>query len=319
MEPDPLHEALVAPLRADVISGATVVGRTAAEVLRRAAIRLRAGSPEEFQWALAEVCTRVLEAQPAMAPLITLVREVLGAIETSEDVEGARHAAARAAEAFRNAIESRAEAVAERAAGLLAHGSRVATVSSSSTVKAALLHEASALDRHVICYESRPMNEGRAFAAGLAEAGIDVTLAVDAAAAALMPDVDVVLLGADSIGDLGVVNKIGSAVLVEAANRLSVPVIVLADQTKVLPRGFPQHLADDRPSSDVWDAPPPGVRIWNRYFEAVPLASVSNIVTESATMTPAEVETMRASLEWPHGLWRLMENPRDRARPGPRG
>ena len=301
MDTDQRLDALVAPLRADVVSGAAVVGRMAAEVLRRAAIRVQAGSLEEYRWALGEVCTKVLDAQPAMAPLVTLVRDVLAAVEASTDLEGGRHAAARTAEAFRSGLESRADAVAARAAPLLPVGGTVVTISSSSTVRATLTQEQARAVGRVICLESRPMQEGEMLATALAKAGVAVTFAVDAAASMLVVECDTVLLGADSIGDLGVVNKIGSAGLVDAAVRQEVPVIVVSDETKILPTGFPQHLADDRPAEEVWKAPA-GVRVWNRYFEPFELERVTTVVTESAALTPREVEELRAGIVLPPGL-----------------
>ncbi len=74
MDPDQHLDALVAPLRADVVSGASAaIGRMAAGILRRATIRLQAGSLEEYRWAMGEVSAKVLDAQPAMAPLVALV------------------------------------------------------------------------------------------------------------------------------------------------------------------------------------------------------------------------------------------------------
>ncbi len=313
MSSDAWLKALVAPLRADVVSGASVVARMGAEVLRRAAIRAQAGSLEELRWALGEVSAGILDAQPAMASLVALVRDVLSAVEDSADLESGRHAAARAADAFRSGIEERARAVAEHAAPLVPASGTVITLSSSATVRAVLL--AGASDRRVVCLESRPMNEGRMTAEALAKAGVRVTLAVDAAASVLVRDADLVLLGADSIGDSGVINKIGSAALADAAARLGVPVLVVADETKILPPGFPQHVADDRPADEVWRAPA-GVRVWNRYFETVPLERVSQVVTERAVMSPDEVEAMRASLELPERLRHWAESRARRAAEG---
>jgi translation initiation factor 2B subunit (eIF-2B alpha/beta/delta family) len=295
-------EALIAPLRADTVSGAAVVGRLAAEVVRRAAVRVDAGSPEELRWAMAEVVVKVMEAQPAMAPLVSLARDVLFALDDAADVEAGRHQAAQAAQAFRSELDARARAVASRAASLLPEGGTVATVSSSSTVKAALLHAAESRELRVLCLESRPLNEGQLLAASLSKAGLSVVYAVDAAAATLLPDCHAVLLGADSIGDGGVVNKIGSAALAEPAHRLGLPVFVLSDETKILPPGFPQHLRDDRPGEEVWRAPAAGVRVWNRYFETVPLAWVTSVVTESATLTVAELEEHRRRIRVPGAL-----------------
>ena len=301
MDPDPRHADLVEPLRSDVVSGASVLAARAADILRRAAVRLQAGSIEELRWGLGEVSRLVLDAQPAMAPLVSLVRDVLVAVEAADSLERGRHLAASAAEGFRAELDTRAAAVARAAAELLPNGGTIATVSSSSTVRRLLESEAAPRGLSVLCFESRPVNEGRRLAASLVESGVEVRYAVDAAMHRLVRDCDVVLLGADSIGDAGVVNKIGSAGLVQSARAFSVPVLVLADDTKVLPRGFPQILDDDRPGTEVWDAPA-GVAVWNRYFEIVPMAHVSRIVTEQGPRTPVELERRRAEMELPPGL-----------------
>lgn len=332
-------DALVAPLRDDVVSGASVLAKTAAEVLRRAAIRLQAGSLEELRWGLGEVSRKVLEAQPAMAPLLSLVRDVVVAVEGAGSLEDGRLAAAHAADAFRSAFEGRVEAVAEQALAVLRRGGLVGTISSSSTVRTALLHAAgdrskggadpsepkmgAAASEHdkgaemsrgfrVLCFESRPMNEGRSLAETLAAAGVDVDYAVDAAAYSLVPTCDVVVIGADSIGDRGVVNKIGSASVAGAARAAGVPLYALADETKILPRGFPQILDDDRPGDEVWAAPP-GVRVWNRYFEVIPLQHLTGVVTERGVFSVSELEEMRSGIDAPEGLRRWMGRHQDGA------
>lgn len=294
-------DALVAPLRADVVSGASVIGKMAAEVLRLAVQDARAVSLEEFRSELGEVCGKVLDAQPAMATLVTLVRDVLTSVEACEDLETGRLAAVRSAEAFGSGFESRAESVATRASALIPSGATVATISYSSTVLATLTREGTRAVGQVICFESRPMREGKTLATALAEVGVTVTFAVDAAASTLMGECDIMLLGADSIGDLGVVNKIGSAGLVDASIRRGVPVMVVSDETKILPIGFPQHLTDDRPPEEVWRAPA-GVRVWNQYFESFELERVTMVVTESGALTVPEVEKLRKDIVLPTGL-----------------
>jgi translation initiation factor 2B subunit (eIF-2B alpha/beta/delta family) len=256
-------------------------------------MQAQSGSLEEYRSELSDVSVKVLDAQPVMASLVTLVRDVLASVEASADLETARHAAVRTAEAFGSGLELRAESVATRAAALIPSGGTVATISSSSTVQTTLTHEGARAIGQVICFESRPMREGKILATALAKAGVTVTFAVDAAASTL--------LGADSIGDLGVVNKIGSAGLVDAAMRHEVPVMVVCDETKILPTGFPQHLADDRSPEEVWRAPA-GVRVWNRYFEPFELERVTVVVTESAALTPLEVEELRKGIVLPPGL-----------------
>lgn len=297
---DPSHrlDALVAPLRADVVSGAAVVASMACEVVRRATGRIGADSVEEVRRALAGLAVLILDAQPAMAPLVALARDVLDAVDAAGDPREALEAARSAAEAFRSGQETRSRAVAARVSALLPTEGAVLTLSSSSTVRSALLHDAHLRSGRVVVLESRPMQEGHLTAAALGRAGLQVTVAVDAAAATLVPRCAAVLLGADSVGDLGVVNKLGSLGVAEAARRAGVPVLVATDETKILPPGFPQPLADDRPAEEVF-RPQAGVKVWNRYFEAVPLDAVTSLVTERATLAPGEVERFRTGIRVP--------------------
>jgi len=294
-------EALVAPLRDDVLSGAVDIARVATDIVRRASRRLTAETVAELRQGFADVGMALLEAQPAMAPLVTLVGTVLQAAGSAPDVEAGRGAARRIAEEFRTDLGLRSSRVAAQAAPLLPVEGAVLTLSSSSTVREALLANPNREAVPVVVLESRPMQEGQFLASALAQAGVPVTLAVDAAAAALVPGCALVVLGADSIGDAGVVNKLGSLAVATVARAAGIPLLVLTDKTKVLPLGFPQHLGDQRPAREVW-RPPAGVRIWNRYFEVVPLDLVTGVVTESGAMTPAEVTAYRCTIGVPPEL-----------------
>lgn len=299
-------DALVAPLRADVVSGAAVVARTAAEVVRRVAIRAPAGSTADLRDTLASLAVRILDAQPAMAPLVALGSRTLDAVGDAASLEDARRAAAHEAEAFREALERGTKAAGKAAARELPRQGVVLTLSSSSTVRAALLQRAGGTGLEVVCLESRPMSEGRTLAEALAVAGIPTVYAVDAAAYSLIDEVDVVLMGADSVGDRGIVNKIGSAALARLAMEKDVPVMVAVDATKLLPPGFPQAVEDSRPAREVWRAPG-GIRVWNRYFEVVPRAWVSAIVTGDGARSPEEMDRERRRLRAPEELRRWAE------------
>lgn len=301
MDPQLQVEELVAPLRRDLTSGASDVGRAAAEILRRAAVRLPAGSVEELRWGLGEVSRHVLDAQPSMAPLVRLVSSVVLAVESARTLDEARLAAAHVADTFRAQAAERVGEVARHAVEVLPAGGTIATFSSSATVLAALSAEGEARGLRVVCFESRPLSEGRVLASRLAEAGIDVVYAVDAAIHTLLPTCDAALVGADSIGDRGVVNKIGSTVLARAAADAGIPFYVLADETKLLPTGMAQTVADDRPAAEVWEGPA-GVEVWNRYFEILPTRWVTGFVTEHGVLGVDELERLRAALEVPVGV-----------------
>lgn len=313
MDPSQHPDDLVAPLRDDVVSGASAVSRQAADILARAAGTVHADSAAEVRSALAHVAVRILDAQPAMAPLVALVSAVLEAAAGQEDTASARRAARAAARDFADAAPVRTAEVAQRTAALLSPGATVLTFSASSTVLGAL-RAAPALAR-VIVLESRPVREGRETARALADAGVPVLFAVDAAAAALVRRCDAVVVGADSIGDAGWVNKVGSLPLALAAREAGVPVMVAADHTKILPVGFPQPLDDDRPPAQVWQ-PPRGVQVWNRYFEAVPLALADHLATDRGRRVPGEMDALRAGIRVPEeiaawGRKRRAQDPQD--------
>ena len=267
-------DALVAPLRADVVSGAAVVTRTAAEVVRRVAVRGEAADVPALRRLLGDLAVRILDAQPSMASLVSLLAGAFASLDDVEDLEEARRRAAAAMESFRAEMDEEARRAGGHAARLLSPGDRVLTLSDSSTVRRALLQAAESGPLNVVCLEGRPLNEGRALARALAAGGARVTCAVDAAAESLVDGARAVLLGADSVGDRGVVNKIGSAGLIRAARAREIPVWILTDASKLLPHGFPQPVDDDRPSDEVWPAGEAGrrasgIRVWNRYFEVI--------------------------------------------------
>jgi len=302
-------DALVAPLRGDVVSGASDLARRAADVLVRA-IERGPAEGTDVRALVADVGRRILDAQPAMAPLVGLVAEAVRAAAGAPTPDEALRAVRKAADAFAAGMDARAPALAARTATLLPREGDVLTLSSSSTVLRALIHDREPR-RRVVVLESRPASEGRNAARALAEAGVPVLFAVDAAAATLVPSCAAVLLGADSIGDRGVVNKVGSLAVALAANRAGVPVLVVADPSKILPEGFPQHLADDRPAEQVWAAPS-GVTVWNRYFEAVPLDAITRVITDRAAMGPEDLERHRRALAVPDELraWALARSGR---------
>jgi translation initiation factor eIF-2B subunit delta len=99
-------------------------------------------------------------------------------------------------------------------------------------------------------------------------------------------------IGADAVTDQGVVNKVGSYAAALAAREHSVPVYALAHRRKFMPAATPALTIAEQPPSEVWDAPAPGVRPRNIYFEVVPLSFVRGIVVEDAVLGPTEAATV---------------------------
>jgi translation initiation factor 2B subunit (eIF-2B alpha/beta/delta family) len=290
-------EALVAPLRADATSGAAELTHAAASVIESATEQAPADSGASLVEWITSLIVAVLDAQPTMAPLATMARELLGWLDPTASVDEARSVAAAAVRAFRESLSAAATTAARNAASKIPAGV-VLTISRSATVRDALITAAATRPVEVVCLESRPLGEGNTLAGELASAGLAVTLAVDAAADRLMQGCGSVLLGADSIGDRGVVNKIGSAALARGAVHRGIPLLVAADSSKLLPAGLPQPLGVDRPAEELGSVPA-GARVWNRYFDVFPADQVTLFLSERGALTPAELERQRRALAVP--------------------
>jgi len=294
-------DALVAPLRADVVSGASAIGQTAAEVVQQATLHIPCESATAFRKMLVTLSIKILEAQPAMAPLVFLTSKVLDSFQEKDGLDGAITGVLEATHSFKRGQDQAAAQVAVQASPLIPEGATILTLSSSSTVRMALERNGRERSIRAICLESRPMSEGAHLARHLSEAGIQVTYAVDAAAGSLIHDADLILLGGDSLGDRGVVNKLGSLALVSLARDRDIPVHILLDRSKLLPPGFPQKVEDDRPEGEVLKGGK-GIKVWNRYFEVVPSEAVTSIVTEDGATSPAEVQEFRSRIQVPSEL-----------------
>lgn len=290
---DPVKE-----LRSDALSGASELIVRGARVLRDHAEGGRPRTRKAFTASLARVGLMVADAQPAMAPFIHLADAVLKAADAAPDLASARAKAVEAVDAFIAAAAADRERTARTAAKLVRRDSVVMVYSRSSTVEKALLLAAKDGRRFtVLCPEARPNMEGRILARKLAEAGIQVTAFVDAAAFSVFPTADLVLLGADALTPVGLINKVGTSGLALLATGAGVPVYCVAGRLKMLasaslidPHREGEHLAD------VWGECPKGVRVMDRYYDLTQLDAVKGFVIEEAILPPSELRSRLRSI-----------------------
>jgi translation initiation factor eIF-2B subunit delta len=270
----------------------------AAELLRKAAAAYQAAASIEsrepaltldYRIEMAGCISSVLsEAQPDMAGVLNMIREVKGALDRAGSPRPLELAASAASE-FAESASKKTAASAARGAQLIAENAVVLTHSRSSTVLGALLNAARDGRRFsLIATESRPMLEGRGLAEAMTSAGVAATIIVDAAAGLVMDTVDLVLVGADRVTPSHVLNKIGTGMIALAARQAGIPVYCLADTSKFI--GLLQTIRrrSDLPDAEVWPDHPAGISIMNRYFEEVPIELFTAIVTESGPLEPTE-------------------------------
>lgn len=219
--PDPA--SLAGVLRANTTDGAAVLARQAIALLRDHVAR----APTDGLHAATADCGRVLaEARPEMAAVGNLVR-------CWEDSFAWPDADFRAAAlAHCDAVLARADRALEETVGQARRhlasipACEVLTHSASSTVRAAV----AGLPIRLLVTASEPGGEGRRFAAEMGARCLEDEEGPAAAAHAA-----VVIVGADAIGAEAFVNKVGTRVLGEAAQRAGTPFYVVAESYKRLP------------------------------------------------------------------------------------
>ncbi|MGH7427294.1 MAG: translation initiation factor eIF-2B [Candidatus Methylomirabilaceae bacterium] len=273
-------DSLLDKLAQDRTSGAQELTRLVSLLLSRylREEKARKGAAED----LLLVTRRILDAQPAMAPIITVLNHLWLKLEQVGDSDAIRAAVAAELEGISLETELRLDRLAEACSDRLTEGSTILAFSFSSTVLRALLaaHEAGKGVR-VICSEGRPASEGIRLAEALAAAGVPVDLCVDAALPSLVAEADAVLVGADAVLEAGVINKIGTYPLALAANATARPFYFAASLDKLLPPSLvPLLRIPDRPPEEIWEARHESLHVRNRYFEITPLSLITGLITE---------------------------------------
>lgn len=294
----PSVAGLIREIAEDNTSGAAELTKKGAHVLLLLARETTATEMAQFLSELVGTGRRLIHAQPSMAPLFNLVNTVLSSLETVRDVDQAKSTAKDMARAFAAELDARANRIALEALALISDGSRILTHSRSSTLLATF-HLARDRDRsfRVLCTESRPAYEGRVLARELHDKGVDTTLITDAALADFVSQVDLVMVGADSVSAQGLVNKTGTYGLALAASAQGVPFYALGGSEKFLPPNYPHLEIQPKDPQEVWKDRPKGVTVLNYYFDTTPLEHLSGLVTEKGLLTGSQVEEMLARLK----------------------
>jgi ribose 1,5-bisphosphate isomerase len=151
----------------------------------------------------------------------------------------------------------------------------------SSTVVSALIYSKKKGKKfEVYLTETRPLFQGRKTARELKSAGINVTMFVDAAAAIALREeqgtrkADLVLLGADAITKKGTINKVGSGMFAQIARFNQIPVYILSDSLKYIPK----IKLEKRPSNEMWSNHK--IHIANFAFELIRKKYITGVISE---------------------------------------
>jgi len=155
-------------------------------------------------------------------------------------------------------------------------------ISFSSTINSLLL-KSTDLNLEFYILESRPLLEGRRVAEILSEY-FKVNLIIDAASGKFLDQVDLVLIGVDSIlKDGSVVNKIGTYPLAVIAKTKKIDVFAVGDSFKYNLRShYGQNiLIEKKPSKEIYNnSPKRNFEIHNYYFDVTPSEYIDGIISD---------------------------------------
>ena len=267
-------------LSKDRVRGASSLGRSSIEVLAEVARASSANSTSELFSNLLSVTLELRKAQPSMATIRNLTGRLLYEIaiarQADVSIDKYREVVASLAQKAKSDAEASVENAARNSVRILPEEGIVLTHSYSSTVRRALeLGGKSGRGLTVYVTESSPGMEGKGLAKDLIEVGIPVRLIADSAVDSIVSDVDMVLVGADSIlTDGSVINKIGTKKIATMARESEISFCVVCESSKFS-------------TVDFLGEP---VRYADTLFDLTPGGYVSKIVTESGSMETREVE-----------------------------
>lgn len=173
--------------------------------------------------------------------------------------------------------------IAKHGASLIKNGMNIFTHCHSSSVRR-VFAEAKKQGKkfNVVCFETRPLFQGRTTANELIDLGIRTTLTIDSAmseAFEVFPP-DLVFVGCDALTKTFAVNKIGTDNLANAAKRHNVPFYVCGETFK-----YTDNLRiEERNPNEVWKDRPKKLNIWNPAFDTISNKLITGFITEKGIL-----------------------------------
>jgi len=270
----------------DRVYGANFLGRQALQLLSSVAQASDAKDTDALFYHLLLVFLRLRRAQPAMANVWNLTGKLLQVVDRER-------ATVASVDEFKTRVKELGQRIGEEAAAasedacrntaqILPQDGVVLTHSYSSTVLRSLeLGFKSGKVLQVFATESYPGMEGKQLAKDLIALGIPVRLVADSVVHSIIPQANLVLVGADSVLKEGsLIHKIGTGNIAIAAKKHGIPFYSTCETTKFSVQDFlGERLAF---SAD--------------FFDLTSADSVSNYITEDGQVEPVGVEKLMKNM-----------------------
>lgn len=272
------------------IRGAGLIARSAADALKDLAENYQGNSLDEFIDLLDQGGKTLVASRPTAISLWNAVQATLKDAPRAENVEDLRTKIVKNADSFILNSNKAVEIIGRIGANRIKDGDTILTHCNSkaalSVIKTAFKQ---GKDISVYATESRPWRQGLLTVKDLSDAGIPVTLIVDSAVRWIMKEIDLAVVGADTVCSNGaLINKIGTSQIALAAHEARVPLMVCAESYKFSPKTIQGEMVEieERETSEVATNLPPGVKIRNPVFDSTPAEYIDSIATEIGLISP---------------------------------
>lgn len=220
----------------------------------------------------------IYRSKPSIAPVFNIANSIMLRLEQGDRDDSPLH------DILMDMLEKERKSgtrIAEHAAKAI-KGRWFMTTSYSATVAQVLKGLAKDRKIKVTVAESTPGGEGRQFAKLLSEQGMEVEVIYDSTVFARMGLVDGAIVGADSVTAWGLVNKVGTRALAEAARAEDLDAYAVCGWSKICPvvlsnLGVKTETLGKRLTEHV------------QVFESSPLELFSSIITDQGELSSADL------------------------------
>lgn len=283
---DPSLQMVVDEVRNDQSSGAADIFRRVLDALNEILLDSKSTTKQDLE----NFSLQLHLAKRSMAPMFNLANTILLSLEREDWETNIQETLV----TIRKNMDNSTARVGELLYSIQS-GGRIMTMSYSSTVLACLSTMSGKGGLDVTVPLSLPMGEGRQMAKVLSERGVRVEMIQDSMIFSLMEEMDCVIVGADAITPVGLVNKVGTFSMVAAANHFGVSAYGLCDWMKVSPVVILDPVVTQTTV---------GINLSMReqVFEQTPLDMFTGIITDRGILTPSEIRSkidhMEISGKW---------------------
>jgi len=263
------------------IQGAAHIAEAGLRALSDVAHKSKAPTPKRFLLDLHEAKHELWEAR-ATEPYLRNMTELVLANVSEDSLKQSKADIHHHVQSYLKQMKQWKDTVAQIGATKVPKGGNVFMHCHSSMVMAIMKEAAKTKKFTVLNTEARPFYQGRISATEISKMGIPVKHYVDSAVRLALKEADVMFIGCDAITPKSIVNKIGSELFAETAERYGVPVYVATPALKFDPETVHGGIEpiEQRPTKEVWDKPTKGVTIINPAFERVDPKLVDGIISE---------------------------------------